>query len=140
MKSQYLRALLALMCAVWIVGCTDGAKSRSGSSASGAASPLTPKAAAGAKNECLECHPFDEVIAASAGYTAPGGEKTNPHRYVPHNSKLEQDIPKCLQCHTGHSTIMLPKKGSIDLSKVNIEWCYTCHHERNLKSCKECHP
>jgi hypothetical protein len=34
----------------------------------------------------------------------------------------------------------LPTKGSIDVSKVGVDWCYTtCHHQNNFKPCKECH-
>jgi hypothetical protein len=91
---------------------------------------------------CLRCHaPFDKIIEASAKYVAPSGEKGSPHRYVPHDSKQEADIPECSHCHTAHPLDPLPAKGSIDMSKVGVKWCYdTCHHEKDLKSCKECHP
>jgi hypothetical protein len=96
----------------------------------------------GAKdNECLTCHgPFDKLVEASVKYVAPSGEKGSPHRYVPHNSKAEEDIPDCTHCHAKHALDPLPEKGSIDLSKVSVKWCYDqCHHEKNLTSCKECH-
>ena len=99
-------------------------------------------AARAAENECLSCHgPFDKIIEASAKYVAPSGETGSPHRYVPHDSKKVEEVPECKNCHKAHSLDPLPSKGSIDVSKVGIQWCYeVCHHERNLKSCKECHP
>jgi len=95
-----------------------------------------------AENECLRCHrPFDRIIEASAKYVAPSGEKTSPHRYVPHDSKKEEDIPECSHCHTAHPLDPLPARGSLDLSKVGVQWCYdACHHEKDLTSCKKCHP
>jgi hypothetical protein len=94
------------------------------------------------QNECLQCHgPFAKLVEASTRYVAPSGETTSPHRFVPHNSKLEEDVPECNHCHTAHPLDPLPAKGSIDLSKVGVKWCYeVCHHEKNLTSCKECHP
>lgn len=94
------------------------------------------------KNECLGCHgSFDKLIQASSTYVAPSGEKTSPHRYVPHDSKKAEDVPECGNCHTAHPVDPLPVKGSIDLSKVGVQWCYdACHHEKNLTSCKKCHP
>ena len=103
--------------------------------------PASAPTAEKTKDKCLDCHgPFDKLIASTTNYVASSGEKTSPHRYVPHNSKLEKDIPDCAHCHTAHSLSSLPAKGSIDLSKVNVEWCFSCHHEKNLQSCKDCHP
>lgn len=95
-----------------------------------------------ANDECLTCHgPFDKIIEATAKYVAPSGEKTSPHRYVPHDSKKEEDIPECTHCHTAHPLDPPPAHGSIDLSKVGVQWCYdACHHEKNFTSCKQCHP
>jgi hypothetical protein len=97
-----------------------------------------------ADNECLTCHgSYDKLAEATAKYVAPSGEKGTPHRYVPHNTKTEESVPDCTKCHAKHSTDTLPEKGSIDLSKLNVKWCYDqCHHEKNLVSCKEleCHP
>jgi hypothetical protein len=99
-------------------------------------------AAKDSKNDCLGCHgPYDKIIEATANYTAPSGEKTSPHKYVPHDSKREEEIPECSECHTAHPLDPLPAPGSIDLSKVSVQWCYTaCHHEKDLTSCKKCHP
>jgi hypothetical protein len=118
---------------------TEGADSQPGSATN---APASGPVAGRAEKDCLSCHgPFDKLIEASAKYVAPSGEKTSPHRYVPHDSKEGKDIPVCSHCHTAHPLSPLPAKGSIDLSKVSVQWCYdTCHHEKTLKSCKECHP
>lgn len=107
-----------------------------------AASASQTQAPAVSKETCLNCHgPFDKIIDASGSYVAPSGEKTSPHRYVPHDSKQEADIPECTNCHTVHSLDPLPVQGTVDLKKVGVQWCYeACHHEKNLTSCKECHP
>jgi len=93
-----------------------------------------------ADNQCLSCHPFDKLIEATGQYVAPSGEKTSPHRYVPHDSKKDADIPECTNCHVAHPLDPLPTQGSVDLSKVNVQYCYdTCHHEKNFTPCKSCH-
>jgi len=90
---------------------------------------------------CLDCHgPFEKITEATANWVAPSGEKTSPHRYVPHDSKQASDIPECTNCHAAHTIAPPPTAGSIDLKKVKVDWCYTtCHHEKNFKPCKECH-
>lgn len=94
-----------------------------------------------AENQCLSCHSFDKLIESTAAFVAPSGEKTSPHRYVPHDSKKDEDIPECTHCHAAHSLDPLPAHGSIDLSKAGVQWCYdACHHEKTLETCKNCHP
>jgi hypothetical protein len=128
MQLRFLAVPLILALASGLVGCADSR-------------PATRAAAAPAAGDCLDCHgPYDKLIEISARYVAPSGEKTSPHRYVPHDSKLEKDIPECTRCHSAHPLSPLPARSSMDLSKVGVEWCYTCHHERNFTSCKECHP
>jgi hypothetical protein len=89
---------------------------------------------------CLDCHgPFDKLAEATAAWKAPTGEKTSPHRYVPHTSKLADDVPDCTNCHTAHA-LPAPAAGSIDRSTVTVNWCYkTCHHEKTFEPCKKCH-
>ena len=97
-----------------------------------AAAPA-PKAAASTKDTCLGCHgPFDKLTAATADYAMPSGEKTSPHRYVPHKSK---NIPECGNCHKPHPVPLASKAG---LPKGETDYCYTCHHQGGLE-CGTCH-
>jgi hypothetical protein len=69
---------------------------------------------------------------------APSGETTSPHRYVPHDSKAASAIPECTNCHEAHP--IPPPSGSIDLSKVTVNWCYgACHRQNNFTPCAQCH-
>lgn len=90
---------------------------------------------------CLDCHgPFDKLTEATAAWKAPSGEKTSPHRYVPHDSKKADDVPDCKNCHAEHAVSPPPATGSIDRSKITVDWCYkTCHHEKTFEPCKKCH-
>jgi len=138
MKLRSVVTLLILVLASGLTACKEVGDSRPGLAGSAPAAGSAPRHV---DNDCLSCHgPFDQLIASSAKYVAPSGEKTSPHRYIPHASKLAKDIPDCIHCHTAHPLSPLPSAGQIDLSKVSVEWCYTCHHEKNFKSCKECHP
>lgn len=103
---------------------------------SGSSPATSASTAAGSpKDVCLGCHgPFDELTSATANYTMPvGGEKTSPHRYVPHDSK---DIPECNYCHKPHPVPLTSKE---EVPKPNPQWCYTCHHKRVVKACGTCH-
>jgi hypothetical protein len=93
------------------------------------------------QQSCLDCHgPFDKLIEATAAWKAPSGEKTSPHRYVPHTEKTPSDVPDCKNCHPAHPLSPPPAAGSIDMSKVPVDWCYkTCHHEKTFEPCKKCH-
>ena len=136
LRSLVILTILAL--ATGLAGCKSGAVSQP---ARAVDTPASGPVAGRAEDGCLGCHgPFDKLIQVSSKYVAPSGEKTSPHRYVPHDSKQEKDIPDCSRCHTKHPLSPLPAKASIDLSKVSVEWCYTCHHEKNFTSCKDCHP
>jgi hypothetical protein len=95
---------------------------------------------AASKDLCLNCHgPFDKLAAAAANYMAPSGEKTTPHRYVPHHSKEAKAIPECSNCHQSHSVD--PTASDLAaLVKPDVQWCYTtCHHKNNFKPCQDCH-
>jgi len=97
-----------------------------------AASTASP-AAESSKETCLGCHgPFDELVSATANYPMPSGEKTSPHRYVPHKSK---NIPECIKCHEAHPVPLTSKEG---LPKPKTDYCYTCHHAGVLE-CRTCH-
>ena len=101
--------ILIVMLMMGITGCKEGAESRPTSAVNAPAS----RAVAGlADNTCLDCHgPFDKLIKVSANYVAPSGEKISPHRYVPHDSKLEKDIPDCSHCHTAAFAFSLAGQG-----------------------------
>ena len=88
------------------------------------------------KTKCLACHgSFDKIAAATADYETPSGEKTTPHRYIPHAEK--KDIPECTECHTPHP---VPLEDKSKVVKANIDYCYgSCHHARNLQPCSNCH-
>jgi hypothetical protein len=105
------------------------------------ASAATATAAAtkpSAAPTCVKCHPFDKVIETSKDWKTPGGDKVNPHIYIPHSSKKAEDMPDCLKCHKEHS--MPPKEGEVDLKKMDVQWCYdACHHEKNFVKCDKCH-
>jgi hypothetical protein len=106
---------------------------------SGAASPASKPSAR--SPSCLDCHgPFDKLSASTSAWKAPSGEQTSPHRYVPHDSHKADDVPECKNCHAVHPQTPPPPAGSIDLTKVKVDWCYTtCHHEKTFEPCKKCH-
>jgi hypothetical protein len=145
---------LTLLLTMGLTGCETGAESqpsaavgvRSSATASVQTAPVVAMPASvpvgvGSEKTCLDCHgPFAKLIQSVPSYVAPSGEKISPHRYVPHDSKLEKDIPKCSHCHTTHPVSPLPAKGSIDVSKVSVQWCFDCHHNKDFQSCKDCHP
>lgn len=152
LRSLALPLVLAL--SIGLTGCEKGRESqpsaaagmRPGSTANVATAPVVTLSgpvpvSTGTDKKCLDCHgPFDKLVKSVLNYAAPSGEKISPHRYVPHDSKLEKDIPECSHCHTSHSVAPLPAKGSIDLSKVGVLWCFDCHHNKDFQSCKDCHP
>jgi hypothetical protein len=107
-----------------------------------------PDAAATSKTSCLGCHEYDRVIAATADYMMPGGDKISPHRYIdaksikdpagkPHRVLGVENIPECTNCHTAHP---VPYTGTLDRSTLKVTWCYsTCRHQENFTRCSECH-
>ncbi len=88
------------------------------------------------KLNCLACHgPFDKLAAATADYETPSGEKTSPHKYIPHADK--NGLPECTECHRPHP---VPLEDKSTVVKATVEFCYTnCHHARNLQPCSNCH-
>jgi hypothetical protein len=141
MRNRILFTAAAILVCFFVFSARESTSAQNSGPAPHPASAAGP-AAAPSKSECLSCHgPFDKLVEVSDKYTAPSGEKISPHRYVPHDSKKEEDIPECANCHVAHPLDPLPVPGSVDLSKVNVQWCYTaCHHEKNFTSCKSCHP
>jgi hypothetical protein len=94
-------------------------------------------AAAAASATCLACHgSFDDLIKATAGFTASSGETTSPHRYIPHDDM--EGIPECTECHIPHAIPI--ENVSAVVKPDNVDWCYdNCHHARNLSACSTCH-
>ncbi len=89
------------------------------------------------KTVCLACHkPFDDLTKKTVKFTMPSKEVTSPHLYVPHESKEMKDIPECTGCHEAHA---LPAPTSRDRSRISVDFCYSCHHEKTLARCAECH-
>jgi hypothetical protein len=140
MKIHSVAGMVILACAV-ILGATGWPSSQKTGPTSQEMTPASTQDAKDLKKECLGCHgPFAKIVEATAKFVAPSGEKTSPHKYIPHNSDIEEEIAECSECHPAHPVDPLPKKGSIDLSKVTVEWCYkACHHQKNFNSCKKCH-
>jgi len=64
------------------------------------------------------------------------GEKINPHCYVPHDRKLDKNIPACTNCHKPHPNPITSKK---EVIKPNVDWCYKCHHNNDFQPCGACH-
>jgi hypothetical protein len=87
---------------------------------------------------CLACHggSFDKLVDKKPAFKAPSDEIVNPHQYIPHNQKIAENVPDCTGCHSKHP---IPPKEEIDLSKVNVDSCFQCHHEQNFRKCKTCH-
>ena len=86
---------------------------------------------------CLACHgSFDDLAKATADYTAPSGETTTPHRYIPHDDP--EGIPECTECHKPHE---IPLEDASTVEKpANVDFCYNyCHHVRTLQPCSACH-
>ena len=73
---------------------------------------------------CLRCHDGYDLLVEETkdnkAYTALNGTTMNPHDT--HVGKVE-----CFNCHKMHK------------NKPPIEYCYGCHHTRELRHCKECH-
>jgi hypothetical protein len=142
MKDQWLLARIGIVACTLILG-AEGVNPSTvgGAQESNPAAPAPKTEAQPSQSKCLGCHgPFDKIIAGSEKYVLPSGEKINPHRFVPHDSKKEDDIPECTHCHLVHPIDPLPAQGSVDLSKVSVKWCYeACHHEENFTPCKQCH-
>lgn len=88
------------------------------------------------KSMCLACHgSFDDIAAATADYKAPSGETGTPHRYISHTEK--ENIPECVECHVAHP--IPPESKDQVVIPEKIDYCYSCHHMKNLQTCTSCH-
>lgn len=87
-------------------------------------------------NPCLGCHKYNDLLALKPKFELESGS-VNPHWYVPHDSK---NIPECTNCHVPHAISPLPKgPQDVDMSQVNVQMCFSCHHLQNFTPCKTCH-
>jgi predicted CXXCH cytochrome family protein len=83
---------------------------------------------------CLSCHgPFEAIAEKTKDFKAETGENANPHVFVPHTSKK---IVSCTECHEAHE---LPTSSSTVIAKANLEYCFSCHHQKDFTPCAECH-
>lgn len=104
-----------------------------------AATGAQPTTAAVTAAVCLGCHggSFDKLIASNAVFKTKGDETINPHRYIPHDEQDAASIPECTLCHTPHPLVAKPQ---VDLSNVNVDYCFDqCHHQLNFTPCLACH-
>ena len=74
---------------------------------------------------CLNCHhvSYDQLVEKtkeSKAFKTVDGTVINPHDT--HVGRVE-----CYNCHKMHK------------EKQPIEYCYGCHHTRQLNNCKDCH-
>ncbi len=135
-RCRWLAILLLMFTLVW-AGSTPTA-----TPAAPASSPTLSSAAPSVSNDvCLGCHgPYDKVAKATAKYTLQDGSVVNPHTTIdrsaskPHTTG--QGVPECTQCHTPHP---VPLASRNDVVKANVEYCYSCHHQRNFMPCTQCH-
>ncbi|HET7838809.1 MAG TPA: cytochrome c3 family protein [Rectinemataceae bacterium] len=98
------------------------------------ASAIPPLPAKPSAAFCLGCHgPFEDVAKKSADFVTEDGEKVNPHVFVPHNSTK---IVNCIECHEPHE---LPATAATVLSKPELQYCFSCHHQQDFRPCSECH-
>ena len=134
--------LLLLVLAVTPADCAQKAAPAPAKAAAPAAS--TPSSAAAPANgtaACLGCHgPYEKVVKASENYALPDGTKVNPHTSMdPKATKphpFEKRVFECANCHKMHP---LPVASAKDVPKPNVEFCFSCHHERNFEVCSKCH-
>lgn len=89
------------------------------------------------KEQCLACHgpTFEDLIKRNVQVSSDSGP-VNPHVWIPHQGGNEKNAIECIDCHTQHP--MPPKPGFKD-TNANLEPCYACHHNYQLKKCSSCH-
>ena len=79
---------------------------------------------------CFDCHlphehtSYEQVIERTEDYTV-DDEKVNPHD--PHAGLEGMKRYECRRCHKVHK------------ESPGINYCYGCHHLRDLVNCSECH-
>ena len=119
-------------------GAQKAASTPSKTSPPTASAPAPAAAPANGAATCLGCHgPYEKVVKASENYALPDGTKINPHTAMDPNATkphpYEKRVFECTNCHQVHP---FPPK---DVPKPNVEYCFSCHHERNVTNCSQCH-
>lgn len=123
-------------------GAAEAPAAVSGATGSQLAKPAGPAAVSGASSlteaegaaYCLKCHgPIQKLQETTKGFISEWDEAVNPHMFVPHDS---QTVADCGQCHKAHPIPYTPGSAG---PKPRLQYCYSCHHTEELKSCKECH-
>ena len=132
-------AVLMLALVATPADCAQKTASAPAKTALAASAPASAPASAAAT--CLGCHgPYEKVVKASENYAPPDGTKVNPHTSMdPKATKphpYEKRVFECTNCHKMHA---LPVASAKDVPKPNVEFCFSCHHERNFEVCSKCH-
>ncbi len=147
-RLHWLAIGLLLVFTLALAGCAQSATSQEPSPAlpiATAAPSLTsaPAAPNVSSDYCLSCHgPYEKVVQASTNYTIQdgSGSKVNPHTMIDMTSSKRHNtgrgVPECANCHKPHAQPLAPSK---DVPKANVEFCYSCHHQRNFIPCSQCH-
>lgn len=87
-------------------------------------------------NVCLTCHgPFEELTQAVPNYVTADDEEVNPHVTLPHDS---EDPVLCDNCHEKHP-VHVASVDAEGVAQPDVEFCYSCHHQRDFTPCSECH-
>ncbi|WP_297611890.1 cytochrome c3 family protein [uncultured Sutterella sp.] len=87
------------------------------------------------KDQCLGCHGSFEALISKNVQVEADPLPINPHTYIPHGEKADQNIWECTTCHTPHA--MPPRKGA--KAEANVDACYQCHHQYTFEKCSACH-
>ena len=147
-RLHWLAIGLLLVFTLALAGCAQPSTSQEPSPAlpttptspSSTSSPAAPNVSS---DSCLGCHgPYEKVVQASANYTIPDGSGSivNPHTMIDISSSKRHNtgkgVPGCSNCHKPHPQPLAPSQ---DVPKANVEFCYSCHHQRNFMPCSQCH-
>ncbi len=140
-RFRWLATGLLLIFTLALAGCAQTATPAAPpSSPTPPPAPATPNVSS---DSCLTCHgPYEKVVKASVNYIIPdgSGSTVNPHTTIdmsaskPHTTG--KGVPECTNCHKPHPQ---PLTSLTDVPKANVEYCFSCHHQRNFTPCVRCH-
>jgi hypothetical protein len=95
-----------------------------------------------AAEECLACHgPFSDIQQATRDYVTPEGTAVNPHTTGETRSEGNPHLSGegAIECSTCHPPSQMPPTSADAVPTPNIEYCYSCHHQRVFTPCASCH-